>query len=295
METAQDQELLEQANQKLLSKRAQTQMANPTRLMQSIDIVTCEHGIPKSIHCSKCNPREQQEVDKCQHGRELSHCWMCEEDKREIERIENDKNKMRELIKNPCPGLINFSVPKKYINSSFDTFYENDKLVKDCSNYESGGLVLYGNTGCGKTHLAVSIMRNLYVKNLIEIIKSEWKANTKYRASKQVFKPVPDLLLEIRSTFNDQSTSTEENIIDDYSTIPFLVLDDLGSEKTSEYSITTLYIILDRRDRELMPTVITTNLTPKEIEEKLGARIASRLAGMKNIKINMPDYRKKRI
>jgi DNA replication protein DnaC len=73
-----------------------------------------------------------------------------------------------------------------------------------------------------------------------------------------------------------------------------LCLDDLGAEKTTEYAITTLYLIIDRRIRNEMQTIITTNLSLDEIEATLGARIASRLAEMKIIKINMPDYRKKR-
>jgi len=74
----------------------------------------------------------------------------------------------------------------------------------------------------------------------------------------------------------------------------FLIIDDLGAEKSTEFSITTLYIILDRRIRELKTTIITTNLSMSQIEEHLGARIASRLSEMKNIKINMPDHRKRR-
>jgi DNA replication protein DnaC len=73
-----------------------------------------------------------------------------------------------------------------------------------------------------------------------------------------------------------------------------LVLDDLGAEKTTEFAITTLYIIIDRRIRDAKRTIITTNLSLKEIEDKLDARIASRLSGMQNVKISMPDYRKKR-
>ena len=87
---------------------------------------------------------------------------------------------------------------------------------------------------------------------------------------------------------------SEDEIISRYSEIPVLVLDDLGAEKVSEFAITTLYIILDRRIRECRKTIITTNLSKEEIDATFGARIASRLGGMENIKINMPDYRKNR-
>lgn len=53
-------------------------------------------------------------------------------------------------------------------------------------------------------------------------------------------------------------------------------------------------VFIDRKIRDAKRTIITTNLSLKEIEEKLDARIASRLSGMQNIKINMPDHRKRR-
>lgn len=267
--------------------------------MPSFKIETCEHGFPKSVSCPKCNPPERDpNAQYCQHGRAIEDfCRDCQAIKykeEEAKRIENKKNTLRETINNPKEILKRYCVPAKYLNSSFETFAGNDKLVTECRTYKGGGLVLFGNTGCGKTHLAVSIMRNLYITNITDIVNKEWDSENCYEAKRQIFKPIPDLLLEIRSSFQAGTKETEEAIIDKYSTIPFLVLDDLGSEKTTEFAITTLYIILDHRDRELMPTVITTNLNNKEIEDKLGARIASRMAGMKNIKINMPDYRKMR-
>lgn len=274
-------------------------MDNPTRSMLNIDI--CEHGFPKSVTCPKCNPPEIDEnAARCEHGNIISegyYCSICLNAQRQArmeKEIEEKKNRLLDLIKNPEIELRGFMIPAKYISSSFETFTGNEKLVRECMAYSEGGLVLYGNTGCGKTHLAVSIMRNIFINELKNIINSDINPNRYNYPKWQIFKPVPDLLLEIRGAFKDGASESEDDIIKKYSRVPLLVLDDLGSEKTSEYSITTLYIIIDRRDRELMPTIITTNLSPKEIEEKLGARIASRLSGMKNIKINMPDYRKKR-
>jgi len=163
-------------------------------------------------------------------------------------------------------------IPRLYADCTLDTYQGNDELVDDLRECRADGIVLRGATGCGKTHLAIAMTRG----------------NAHAR-----FVTVPDLLLRIRDSFNGGAES-EREIITEYSEIPVLVLDDLGAEKTSEYSITTLYIILDRRIRDCRRTIITTNLTQDQIEETFGARIASRLAGMENIKINMPDRRKAR-
>ena len=166
-------------------------------------------------------------------------------------------------------------VSRLYKDCSFETYQGNDKLISDLQGISKTdkSVVLRGATGCGKTHLAISIIKK--------------------QSNNSTFITVPDLLLKIRSAFNG-GTEPEEEIIRTFSNVEVLVLDDLGAEKTSEYSITTLYIILDRRIRECRQTIITTNLTQDEIEKTFGSRIASRLSAMENIKINMPDYRKKR-
>jgi DNA replication protein DnaC len=168
-------------------------------------------------------------------------------------------------------------VSKKYQDCTFDTYKGNDNLVKALKEIGEESVVLSGKTGCGKTHLAVAMMRVYKVSVL-----------------GATFITAPELLLKIRTAFSPNATETEEGIIRHYSDVELLVIDDLGAEKTSEYSITTLYLIIDRRNRELKKTIITTNLTLQEVEETLGARMASRLADMKIIKINMPDYRKNR-
>jgi DNA replication protein DnaC len=139
-------------------------------------------------------------------------------------------------------------------------------------------MFLSGKTGCGKTHLAVSVLREARVSSALG----------------GYFITVPEMLMKIRAAFSSTSIETEEEIVKKFSDYEVLVLDDLGSEKTYEYSITTLFLILDRRDRYNKRTIVTSNLSLKEIEESLGARIASRLAGMNPIQINMQDYRKNR-
>ena len=95
-----------------------------------------------------------------------------------------------------------------------------------------------------------------------------------------LFVSIPDLLLEIRHSFKEKSETDEQDIINKYSEIDLLVLDDLGIEKTSEWSIQTLYTIIDRRYRDMKRTIITSNLNLKEIADKLDDRISSRIAGM---------------
>jgi DNA replication protein DnaC len=262
--------------------------------MQSAE--RCSHGILWSIGCCICDPKQDSEiVEKCEHGySKEDFCYGCHEKKQSDEYIAKEKDRYTKMLNDLSPSLRHNGVPAKYLDRSYETFTGNQKAIDECKKYQSGSCVLHGQTGCGKTHLAVSIMRERLKNDILGLIEREWEQGHAYSPEYSKFVTIPDLLLEIRSSFHGEPEETEEQIIDKYSTVPFLILDDLGSEKTTDFAITTLYIIIDRRDRELLPTVVTTNLSSQEIEEKLDARIASRLAGWKNIKINMPDYRKKR-
>lgn len=243
----------------------------------------------------ECPPRVQAATmaEPCKHGAMEEWCGKCLEDnaaRRRTERLRTELNNPKKPTLIERIARIN-GVPAKYLESDFMSFAGNDKLVSELDKWSGGSVVLFGNTGCGKTHLAVAMMK----KSISAHIHAEIERNSSQPKSYEPrFKSAPELLLEIREAFRPGAEESEREIINRYCTADLLVLDDLGSEKTSEYSIATLYLIIDRRDRELMPTIITTNLSQKEIEEKLGARIASRLAGMRNYKINMPDYRKKR-
>jgi DNA replication protein DnaC len=186
------------------------------------------------------------------------------------------------------PMICIIDIPHAYRECCFDNYKGNDKLIKDLQNIipTLDGLVLRGNTGCGKTHLALAIAKQIPTRDRQQCGWS-WTPGT-------VFTTAPELLLKIRSAFRDDAKESEEQLINYYSGCELLILDDLGSEKTSEFAVTTLYVIIDRRIRDCRKTIITTNMSQQEIEQTFGARIASRLSGMVNIKINMPDYRKKR-
>jgi len=232
---------------------------------------------------------------------------MSEGERYEYERVKKAKKEREETLhqihneKRNNPESYMYGIPKKYLSYSFDSFDGGEGVKKICNDfikkYERntdgltdfglvnypGSLLFTGQPGCGKTHIAISIYREL-----IQQGKDGWTN----------FITVPEFLLKIRNSFNlrdrEDDNETEEQIIKEYATVELLLLDDLGTEKTSEFTIQSLYLLLDRRNRELRPTIITTNLSLQEIEEKLDARIASRLSEMKIIKMNMPDYRKKR-
>lgn len=142
-------------------------------------------------------------------------------------------------------------------------------------------LYLTGQRGSGKTHMAAAMIREIVMD------KTPWHST----ASLQ-WVSVPDLLLEIRASFREKAERSEQEIIEQYSECRVLVLDDLGAEKTTEWSLQTLYTILDRRYREERQTIITSNLSLDELADKLDDRIASRLSELcRVVVLSGPDRR----
>ncbi len=122
------------------------------------------------------------------------------------------------------------------------------------------GMLLLGNVGCGKTFLAAAIANELIYNN-IDVR----------------FIVVPDFLDELRYSFDSNSADNEFDLMKMVKTAPVLVLDDLGAHNYTEWSIKTLFSIINYRVNYELPMIITTNLSPESIEDLIGSRICSRL------------------
>ena len=153
---------------------------------------------------------------------------------------------------------------------------------------EIKGLFLHGTKGTGKTKLAAII------------------ANERARAGSPVlFASVPDLMADIRASFASDGTSERVQAVKE---TPFLVLDDLGAEKMTEWVGEQLFCIVNHRYNECLQTVVTSNYNPTQIIRRMatvdrggnviddmqGQRIMSRIYGMcERVEIKGADWRMK--
>ena len=149
------------------------------------------------------------------------------------------------------------------------TFRENvhrivaaaESFVEDIANGRTvSGLLLQGYVGRGKTYLAASIA-NALVERDVDVR----------------FIVVPDFLDELRATFDTSSMGSESELMNLIKTAPVLILDDLGAHNYTDWSIKTLFAILNYRINYELPIVVTTNLSVESMDELLGTRITSRL------------------
>lgn len=152
-------------------------------------------------------------------------------------------------------------------------------------------LFLTGKAGTGKTHVAVALLSEWYARQLVA--NKEGHVSSPKGAPR--FIRAIDLLYEIKQSWcerEDWRTDSELDIINRYSMCPLLLIDDLGAEKSSEWSRSVFYNIIDKRHIEERQTIITSNMTLQQIGEQLDDRIASRIIGTSlPISMGEADYR----
>ncbi len=175
---------------------------------------------------------------------------------------------------------------KRFMRRTFDNFKldnKNKKAYETCVSYANDfsdkmkngeGLLLVGDFGTGKTHLAAAILQ--------EVISQDHTG---------VFISIPDLITKIRNTWD-----TEENewdLITALTEADLVVLDDIGAENTKDWVRERLFVIINSRYEKMLPTIFTTNCSVKDLKNKLGGRIESRINEMcKGVMLVGEDYRK---
>lgn len=125
---------------------------------------------------------------------------------------------------------------------------------------ESGSLYFYGATGLGKTHLSLAIANTVTEKGY----------NVIYDSAQNILSSLE------REKFGGLSAGKREKELLD---CDLLIIDDLGSEFSTQFTVAAIYNIINTRINTSKPVIISTNLNEKELEEKYTQRIASRIIG----------------
>lgn len=137
-----------------------------------------------------------------------------------------------------------------------------ENYVKSFGN-NSASLLFVGATGLGKTHLSTAIARALIEKG----------HNVVYETAQNIFSDFE------KDRFRDHYDMGYEMLGDRYLNCDLLIIDDLGTEMVTSYSVACLYNIINTRLNRGLPIIASTNLSSGEIRKIYHDRITSRLFG----------------
>ena len=157
-------------------------------------------------------------------------------------------------------------VPERYLNEALDTYKITNEMqataAKAATNFlhalkcgEFKSLVLIGNAGTGKTHLACAIIREV---------------GGKYRTA-------PDIVEEMRRAKSFTAAETEAEIIDYYGRVNLLVIDEIGRGISATDEKYVIYQLVNARYNTRKPTVLISNLGKSDFLQYIGVAAADRL------------------
>ena len=152
-------------------------------------------------------------------------------------------------------------IGRKFQNLNFENFNSNsenelaiviakDYVNKNITSANTNGLIIMGESGVGKTHLAASIANKLIENDKIVLMGR-----------------LTTLLDMIKETFKDNMKS-ENELIELYSNIDMIIIDDLGTEKISNWALEKLYTIIENRNENRLPIIITTRFDKQGLIER---------------------------
>lgn len=222
------------------------------------------------IYCKTCNERiDGKVIPMLDKPMIIRTACKCDRDRQEQEK-QREKLLKQDRLRQNC------FLSKNQIAYTFENADENtDKeIIKKAKNYvkhfeemrkDNVGLLLYGNVGSGKTYIACSIAN---------AIITEYSYNVKMRNFAQILNDLQ------KGGF----TLDRNEYIEQITNPTLLILDDFGIERNTEYALEQIYNVINARYLKARPTIITTNLNFKDIEQEqediMLGRIYSRIIEM---------------
>lgn len=259
-----DSSLEQQVRLDKLKTRADSFLQHSGTLRESLgerELECAEHGKYKSAGTIYFGRREV-----------WTPCPDCEEARISRERRLEAQKKADEEAERLRYALGEAAIPARFIGRTLDNFKadtpEKERALQMARQYSDSfeehfkrgqGLIFSGKPGTGKSHLATAILQAIMPHHI------------------GLYITCMSLIRQVRATWRRDSEQSEGEVLQMLGDVPLLVLDEVGVQYGTDGEQTILFDILDRRYRDMQPTIILTNQDVKGLQDYIGERTFDRL------------------
>lgn len=199
-------------------------------------------------------------------------CPDCEEARVSANR-QAEAQRRADIARNQLECLLGqAAIPARFIGRTLDNFnagtaeqqaalqVAQEYVAQFAANAKRGSsLIFSGLPGTGKSHLATAILQALMPDHC------------------GLYTTCMGVIRSVRGTWRKDSEKSEQQVLDAYAEVPLLVLDEIGVQYGTDGEQTILFDVLDRRYRDMKPSIFLTNQDKKGFKEFIGERTFDRL------------------
>lgn len=205
-------------------------------------------------------------------ARVWSRCPMCNDEQAAAEEARATAVREKAIADRHASMLRAATIPQRFIGRSFDNFVADTDAKRQALTVsrdfaeefaehakKGAGLIFAGKPGTGKSHLAAAILQAVL------------SPDVRYLTCM-------DMIRAVRETWRRDSERSDAQLLDYLQQLDLLVIDEVGMQYGTDGEQTIVFDVLDRRYREVKPTVILTNQDKAGLKAFVGERTFDRLA-----------------
>lgn len=197
---------------------------------------------------------------QCDLGKTMYEEWLAlPETKAQIVRAYEKDLRESQAMANIPPKFRDFNMTALAKNPGLSAIIQ--KYIDGFSENQDRWLYLWWNIGAGKTTTASIVANELIANHWIDCLMINWAT----------------WLSMVKDSFDNKMNTTGKNLLARLRSTRLLIIDDIHQEKGSDWVREQLFITINHRYEQGLPTIITSNFSIEDIAERYNGQIASRL------------------
>lgn len=215
-------------------------------------IDSSDYEMDGRMYCGKCSTPKEAILNLMGRERKVPCLCQCASEARAAELTA--RKQQEEIDKLARIRSVGMSDRTQWESTFENADGRNSEYLDFCKEYcdawpqmfkENIGLLLWGGVGTGKSYAAACIANEILDQHHTEVMMTNFS-----RVLKGLF-----------------SAKDKNQYIEDLVKYPLLIIDDLGVERSNEYTMEQVYGVIDARYRMKKPLIVTTNIPLQELQE----------------------------